>query len=224
MANYSREAWKTYNNVFDGFTERIITKLQGQGHFDELVKPITLGKEANVFIASKGEDFVIVKIYRTMNCNFNKMHEYLIADNRYMDIKNNKRRIIFSWVQREYSNLFIAREAISVPTPYSITHNVLVMELIGHGSEPAPMVKDRPPKDPQKFYELIRKNITALEKIGLVHGDLSAFNILNHEERPVFIDFSQGSTMDSPGVKELMTRDIYNINTHFEKLGAKVRP
>jgi RIO kinase 1 len=223
MANYSREAWKTYKNVFDTFTENILMKLQGQGHFDELLRPINLGKEANVFLASKADAFVVIKIYRTMNCNFNKMHDYLAHDERYMNIKNQKRKVIFSWVQREYANLFIAREVIMVPTPYVVNNNVLIMELVGHGEEPAPMLKDKPPKNPQAFYDEVRAMMDALKSKNLVHGDLSPFNILNNDERPVFIDFSQGSTMNSPGANELWTRDISNVNTFFARHGAQVR-
>jgi RIO kinase 1 len=222
--NASREAWKTYGNVFDGFTERILIKLQGQGHYDEMLGQVALGKEANVFVCSKGEDFVAVKIYRTMNCNFNKMHEYLIHDERYMDIKNNKRKVIMSWVQREFTNLLIARDVIPVPTPYAVAQNVLVMQFIGYGRESSPMLKDKPPKDPQAFYELVRENMTQLKERGLVHGDLSAFNILNHDEKPVFIDFSQATTVKSPNAEELYCRDIENVNAFFEKQGAKTRP
>jgi RIO kinase 1 len=223
MVRHNREEWKTYKNVFDKFTEGVLVKLQGQGHFDELVQPITLGKEANVFIATKREEFVIVKIYRTMNANFNKMHDYLVHDARYHDIKANKRKVIFAWVQREFANLLLAREHVRVPTPYSITSNVLVMELIGTGSTPAPMLKDAPPKNPQAFYEEIRAMMKTLRERGLVHGDLSAFNILNHDEHPVFIDFSQGTTSSSPGADELYHRDIKNVNAYFTKLRVPVR-
>lgn len=222
--NASREEWKTYGNVFDGFTERILIKLQGQGHYDEMLGQVALGKEANVFVCSKGDEFVAVKIYRTMNCNFNKMHEYLIHDERYMDIKNNKRKVIMSWVQREFTNLLIAREAITVPTPYAVAQNVLVMQYIGHGRDSSPMLKDKPPKDAQAFYEKVRANMEALKKTGLVHGDLSAFNILNHDEEPVFIDFSQATTTKSPNAEQLYRRDIENVNAFFEKHKVATRP
>ena len=194
MVRHSREAWKTYKNVFDKFTEENIIKLTGQGHIDQLLSPVALGKEANIFTAKKGEDTVIVKIYRTMNCNFNKMHEYLAHDDRYLDIKNNKRQIIFAWVQREAANLFLAREHINVPSPYTFMSNIIVMDMITVDGEPAPMLKDKPPKDPAVFYADCVRQLKKLRKAGLVHGDISAFNILNKENVPVFIDFSQATT------------------------------
>ena len=222
MPRYSREDWKTYKNVFDSFAEQNLMKLQGQGHFDELLQPITLGKEANVFTASKGEDRVIVKIYRTMNANFNKMHEYLTHDQRYQHVKRQKRKIIFAWVQREYANLFLAREVITVPTPYTFKDNIIIMEFIGD-DDPAPMLKDKKPKDPQAFYDSCRESLDKLREAGLVHGDISAFNILNFNDKPVFIDFSQSTTTESPRAQELFERDILNLNTFFLKFGVKVR-
>ncbi len=224
MVNHSREAWKTYKNVFDASTEAHLIKLQAQGHFDELLSPLTLGKEANVFTAKKGDEIVIIKIYRTMNCNFNKMHEYLIGDERYMNIKSQKRKVIFSWVQREFANLFLAREFVRVPTPHTFRENLIVMDFIGSpDGTPAPMLKDAVPKNPQLFYEECRTALDTLRKGGLVHGDFSAFNILNHDEKPVFIDFSQATTTKSPRAAELFARDIENLNIFFEKHGVKTR-
>lgn len=222
MPNYSRAAWKTYKNVFDSFTERNLLKLQGQGFFDELVSPITLGKEANIFLASKGDERVIIKIYRTMNANFNKMLDYLTHDERYQHIKSQKRKVILAWVQREYANLLLAREVVRCPTPHAVRENVLVMACIG-GELPAPMLKDKKPKKPDVFYEECRDALERLRAAGLVHGDVSAFNILNDDETPVFIDFSQGTTTKSPRAQELYERDVENLNKHFAKLGVKTR-
>jgi RIO kinase 1 len=140
-----------------------------------------------------------------------------------MNIKNQKRKVIFNWVQREFANLFIAREAITVPTPFAVNSNVIIMELIGQENRPAPMLKDKPPANPTAFYEEVRAMMNALHERNLAHGDLSAFNILNNDEKPVFIDFSQSSPLTSPGAKELVARDIVNVNTFFEKLGVAVR-
>jgi RIO kinase 1 len=56
----------------------------------------------------------------------------------------------------------------------------------------------------------------------LVHADLSAFNILNFDEKPVFIDFSQTTTSKNPHAEEYLNRDIKNITSFFKKLGVKV--
>ncbi len=214
--NTSREEWKIYQNVFDKFTIALIRKLISQDYFEELEMPLAVGKEANVFIAkTKDQNRVIVKIYRLENCSFNKMFDYIKQDPRYLSMRKNRRDIVFSWVQREYRNLLLAREAINVPTPIIFKNNILVLEMIG---EPSPMLKDKKPKNPKKFLDLILKDVKSLWKQGLVHGDLSAFNILNNSEKPIFIDFSQATVTQSFDAKELLLRDLKNIKQFFAKL------
>jgi RIO kinase 1 len=225
----SREEWKIRGNVFDQFTNGVLFKLTGQGLFGELRSALALGKEANIFIATPGrgserQEHVIVKIYRLENANFKKMLDYLRHDPRYMHTKPSRRAIIFAWCQREYRNLMLAREAIRCPAPLGFKSNVLVMSLIGDATsgEVARQLKDATPEDPKKFSQLILKDVTSLWKAGLVHGDLSAFNILNDNEAPVFIDFSQATPTNAPNGRELLTRDLTNIANHFRKLGVKV--
>jgi RIO kinase 1 len=219
MGNQKAE-WKTYKNVFDAHSIRLVEKLRSPGHFDELKSPIALGKEANVFTATKGDELVIVKIYRLENCNFNKMYSYLAPDPRFHGLKKKRRLIIFSWVQREYRNLLKAREVIRVPKPIAIRDNILVMEFIGR-EDPAPKLKDAAPENPKKFYDKTIANMRALHKAGLVHADLSDFNILNFEEEPIFIDFSQGTTTEHPQAEEFLERDVRNVTNYFKKIGVK---
>lgn len=217
-----REAWKTYGNVFDAFTLRTLFKLSSEGHFDELGGPISIGKEANVFVASKGREKVVIKIYRIATCNFRKMFDYIKTDPRYLGLRRHKRRIIFAWTQREYRNLLKAREAgVSVPTPIAWRNHILVLGYIGD-AEPALRLKDLPPQDPDDFCKRIVMNMKRLCLAGLVHGDLSPFNILNYHERPVFIDFSQCNSNDSPLADELWARDIKNIAQTCKRLGVAI--
>lgn len=225
----SREEWKIYGNVFDKFTLELLERLAAKGLFDELVSAIALGKEANVFTATPGrrsgrDEQVIIKIYRLENCNFKKMYDYLKHDPRYMHTKPSKRFVVFAWCQREYRNLLLAREAIRCPTPLGFKENVLVMGLIGDGKRgvAAKQLKDLAPEEPAAFAELVLKDIAALWKEGLVHGDLSSFNILNHQERPVFIDFSQAGPTNAPNAKELLERDLKNVAAFFRKHGVTI--
>ena len=226
MPKYPRridEKFKTMHNVFDEFTNRTIFKLISEGYFDGLESAIALGKEANIFSAKKGEDRVMVKIYRLEACDFNRMYDYIKQDPRYADLKGKKRKIILAWVQREYRNLLKAREAgVRVPTPLTFKNNVLVLEFICRGNEIAPRLINQKPKNPKEFFDDIISNMRKLYKAGLVHADLSAFNILNYEEKPVFIDFSQCSPINSPGTEDYLRRDIKNITIFFKKLGLKL--
>lgn len=221
MPKKTREEWKIYKNVFDSATVLNLVKLQSQHHFDGLESPIALGKEANVFTALKGKKRIIVKIYRVENCNFNKMYSYIAPDPRFAGMKKRRRLVIFSWVQREYRNLLKARQVIRVPTPIAVKDNVLLMEFIGR-DEPAPLLKDLPPKNAKKFFDKVVSNIKKLYKAGLVHADLSEFNILNFEQEPVFIDWSQATIIKHPDAKEFLKRDVRNIVKCFNKQGLKL--
>lgn len=225
MPRKSREEWKVYKNVFDEFTIRLIFKLSSQGHFEELKSPISIGKEANIFSAvRKDGKKVIVKIYRLEACNFNKMYDYIKYDPRFSEVKKNRRKVIFTWVQREYRNLLKAREAgVRVPTPLACTDHVLVMEFIGN-EEPAPKVKDLKPENPKEFFSKIIEYMRLMyQKGGLIHGDLSEYNILNFNENPVFIDFTQGTIIKSPRADELLERDIKNICKFAKKCSLNLK-
>lgn len=223
MSKITKEKFKTKHNVFDDFTNRTIFKLISQGHFDGLESPIIIGKESNVFSAKKGDKSIVVKIYRVNSCDFNKMFDYIKSDPRYLDLKGRKRNIIFHWVQREYRNLLKARKAnVRVPTPIVFKNHVLVMEFIGNGNKIAPMLKDKPPENTKKFFDEVIKNIRRLYKTGLVHADLSSFNILNLNDKPVFIDFSQCTSIQDQRAEEYLIRDIKNLCNFFRKQGLKL--
>jgi len=218
-----KDKFKVMHNVFDEFTNRTIFRLMGRGYFEGLESPIAIGKEANIFSAKTKTGRVMVKIYRLETCDFNRMYDYLKVDPRFLSLKAKKRKVIFAWVQREYRNLLKAREVnVRVPTPIAFMNNVIVLEFIGSGGEIAPRLKDKPPKNPKKFFMDIISQMKELHKAGLVHADLSAFNILNFNEKPVFIDFSQCTTLKNSNAEEFINRDIKNISTFFRKLNLKI--
>jgi len=213
---------KTFKDVFDNFTNVTILKLISKGQLDGLESPVSIGKEANIFSAQAQGEPVMVKIYRINVVDFNKMFEYLCADPRFPGINKNRRKVVILWAKREYRNLLKAREAgVRVPTPRAVLNNVLVMEFIGDEGVPAPRVKDLLPQNPKKFFEKVISGMQKLHKAGLVHTDLSQFNILNYNEEPVFIDMSQATTLENPNAEEYLTRDIKNVCAFFRKLGLK---
>ncbi len=224
MARIMREKFKTYKGVFDLFTEETIFRLISRGLFDGLQSPICVGKESNVFTALKGSEKRIVKIYRLETCDFNRMYDYLKFDFRFQSLKKQKRKVILTWAQREYRNLLSARDAnVRVPTPLAVMNNVLVLEFIGD-KNPAPKLKDAYPANPKEFFKELVREMKKLFRANLVHADLSAFNVLNYNEKPVLIDFSQTTTPDNPNAKEYLQRDIKNICNFFERLGVRTEP
>jgi|TARA_B100001964_G_C14189408_1_gene580270 RIO kinase 1 len=220
-----KERFKTKHDVFDEFTNRTIFKLMTEGHFKGLESPINIGKESNVFSALTEEGKrVIVKIYRLETCDFNLMYDYIKYDPRYLNLKDKKRKVIFAWVQREYRNLMNSREAqVSVPLPITFSNNVLVLEFVGKNDKIAQMLKDDIPKNKKQFFDKVIDNIRKMYKAGIVHADLSAFNILNFNETPVFIDMSQATLLRHPRAEEFLARDIKNICAFFNKIGLKVK-
>ncbi len=223
MATTNREDWKTFNAVFDSFTEKHVATLIQKGIIDGLIGPLSMGKEATVFLAQSKDKTVIVKIYRLSTCDFNRMYSFIRTDPRFPKLNKQRRKIVFAWAQREFRNLMKAREiGVRVPTPITNLFNILVMDLVGSGTEAAPKAKDKYPAKPKEFINEIFNQMRKLYKGGLIHGDLSPFNILNDQETPVFIDMSQSTTPDDPNAKEYLTRDLKNIVVYAKKLGVEL--
>ncbi len=218
-----REEFRTRQHVFDQFTNRTLFELSSHNHFSQLQSPLSTGKESNVFTAEKGKRLVIVKIYRLQTCDFRRMYEYIRYDPRFMGLENNRRKIIFAWCRREYSNLLLAEEAgLNVPHALAFQNNVLVEEFIGEKTEAARKVKDHMPEDPEDFWQQTIKQLKKLRAVGMVHGDLSAFNLLNFKEKPIFIDLSHTTQERNPRYNELWERDLHALFTFFRKLGVKI--
>ncbi|MBN2881470.1 serine protein kinase RIO [Candidatus Woesearchaeota archaeon] len=225
MAKIAHEKWDTYQNVFDDFTLRNIFRLESQGHFVELESTVSMGKEANTFSARCLDGtYVIIKIYRLETCDFNRLYDYIKYDPRYQGLRRQRRKIIFAWCQREYRNLLKLREAgVRVPKPIAFLNNVLVMEQIDDGKEVAPKLKDSYIDNPQEMTDkIINLMIMMYQKAGLIHGDLSAYNILNMNQEPVIIDVSQSMPLDAQTSADLLARDIKNMIIFFKKLGIVV--
>ena len=219
----TKNKFKVMHSVFDNFTNRTLFKLISEGHFKGLESPISVGKESNIFSAlTKNNKRVIVKIYRLETCDFNRMYDYIKADPRFDKLKRRRRQIIFAWVQREYKNLLKASKAkVNVPKTITFSNNVLVLEFIGEKNNNAPKLKDKIPKNEKQFFDEIITAIKKLYKAGMVHADLSAFNILSLKEKPVLIDFSQSTTLEHPEAMDFLERDVKNICNFFGRLGLK---
>ena len=100
-------------------------------------------------------------------------------------------------------------------------NNVLLEEFIGN-NKPAFKIKDYLPRAKKAFFEKIISGVKKMYNAGMVHADLSQFNILIHNFNPVFIDFSQGTVTQNNHAKELLERDIKNVVNFFNKRGLKI--
>jgi RIO kinase 1 len=216
---YSKDL-KTFRGVFDNRTLMVLYKLleKNKIYVESMVKE---GKESVVLVGSNGEGkHFAIKVFRTGASSFNAMWKYLIGDPRFQRVRKNRRHIVKEWAKREFKNTMIAFKAgVACPSPVDYSENILILDFIGKDSVPAPMMLNVDLENPGKDYEAVLKNMEKLAKTGLVHGDLSAYNIL-YLKKPILIDFSHGTTSKNPLFKELLMRDIKNINAYFSKLIA----
>jgi len=212
-------------SVFDERTIFTLSKLLRNGPLERVEGIISAGKEANIYLAYDlyGKE-VALKIYKIDSNTSKWMRNYIIGDPRFKKIPHNISKVIFLWASKEYKNLKRAyKVGLKVPNPLRIKDNILIMEYIGFGSIPAPLLKDiKSPKEPISLMNEILTFIKELyQKAKLVHGDLSEFNILYHNQKPLIIDISQAVSIHHPKAEVYLVRDIKNIFKYFEKLGIE---
>lgn len=208
---------KTIQHVFDRNTLQNLNKLESDGYIGSLIGPVGSGKESYVFLSRDYKDrTVAVKIHRHNIQSFNKIPSYL----RLRGTKTGGYlKKIDDWSRFEYNSLSKAFDSgVNAPEPYRLFKNVIVMQFIGEGEVPArPAVKDTN-FDVDRWYAEITGFIVKLGRKGMIHGDLSPYNILNFNGEPYLIDFSQALKLTNL-TKEYLLRDIRNINKWFTKLG-----
>ncbi len=220
------DLFKAIEEVFDHRTLLNVQKLMRKGIIKELRGAVAQGKEAKVFwgIGPNDEDLA-VKIFYVETADFIKgRYKYIEGDPRFEDLRRNPRKLICAWCSKEFRNLKLAYEAgVRVPKPITVLENILVMEFISFGDKrgvPAPLIKDYPPEDIEKAYwtiiDYIRK---AYVNGGIVHADLSEYNVLNTGTELVIIDWGSAVKSNHPLAKEFLKRDITNITRFFMKLG-----
>jgi RIO kinase 1 len=216
----------TVDSVFDERMYLQISKILKSGILSRIEGIISAGKEANVYLAyGQNNKEYAVKIYKIDTNTSKWMRNYIIGDPRFKRIPHNVSKIIYLWASKEFKNLKRAyKVGLNVPEPLFIKNNILIMDYIGFASIPAPKLKDiKFPKDPINLLNEILYFIKNLyQKAALVHGDLSEFNILYHNQKPVIIDISQGVTTHHPKAEILLVRDIKNIFNYFETIGVEV--
>ena len=195
------------------------------GYIDTVRYPVSTGKEGNVFFAvDEDGDPVALKIFRTSTSTFKKHAKYIEGDPRFKGLGGNKWKMIYAWANKEFKNLQRYAEAgLPVPEPITFDKNCLLMEYIGDEFGPAPQLKDVVIDDPTEMYdEVLSFIIDGWKDAHLVHGDLSEYNVLVWEGQPIMIDCGQAMTNDFFNAKDLLIRDITNVNRFFRNRGADI--
>jgi len=209
--------------VFNVPTLLALYHVMRKGFIDKMYGVVSAGKEARVYWAKDraGRD-VAVKIYLTLTAEFRKsIKQYIIGDPRFEAVSSDLRKLILKWVQKEYKNLKRMYNAgVRVPKPYYAYRNILVMEFIGENGVRAPLLKEIPltREEYEKIYGKVVEYMKLMyRKAGLVHADLSEYNIMVFHGEPVIIDVSQAVTLDHPLAIHFLLRDIRNIVKFFSE-------
>lgn len=220
----TKELRKTFGGVFDGRTIQTLSKLLQNGKLTSIDTMIKEGKESRVLAGKSAAGAVIIKVYAVEAANFRQMQPYLQGDPRFKGLRGDRASIIRAWAMKEYKNLKRATEAgVNCPEPIAVRNNVLLLGFIGEFPVPAPRLIDSEIENPQELFEQVLVQIRLMwGKAGIVHGDLSAYNVLIWENRPWIIDFSQSVAREHPMAKEFLERDIRNMASWFKKAGVQV--
>ncbi|MCE4628499.1 MAG: serine protein kinase RIO [Desulfurococcales archaeon] len=221
-----RDMTKTVEEVFDIHTLQHIRRLEWKGIVWELKGVVSSGKEARVYWAkSKDGRDLAVKIYLSATAEFRHgIYKYIVGDPRFERVpKGNFRRLIYEWTRKEYRNLRRMHEAgVRVPRPIAFSGNVLVMEFLGEEGYRAPLlaeiIDELGEEKINRLYVDVVDNIEAIVcRAGLVHADLSEYNVMVWRGRAWIIDVSQAVEHNHPMAREFLERDLANITRFFSR-------
>ncbi len=225
-SDYMLKEQKKVEATLDPTTMKHLSKFFNKGIIDKLEHVIAVGKESDVYMASSGTseiikgDYVIVKFFRIETSTFFNMADYIIGDPRFTKMEGrSKSAIIDIWCRKEFGNLEIAERAgVKVPKPYMFNRSILAMEFIGDEGEPAPQLRNyrMDIDEAERMRSTVMDYVKKMYLSGLVHGDLSEYNILVKDSVPYLIDFGQGVVTRHPHAPAFLRRDINNVAAYFK--------
>jgi RIO kinase 1 len=200
------------------------------GLIDEVNRQLMSGKEAMVFVVRCGDEVRCAKVYKEANKRaFRQSVDY--TENR--KVKNSRQARAMAkgtrygreaqeeaWQSAEVDALYrLARAGVRVPTPYNFHAGVLLMELVTDADgNAAPRLNDVEftPEQARVHFQALLRQVVLMLCAGVIHGDLSEFNILISAEGPVIIDLPQA--VDAAGnnhAKAMLERDVENLSNYF---------
>jgi RIO kinase 1 len=211
--------------------------LVDEGIIDSVERQLMSGKEAMVFVVRCGEESRCAKVYKEADKrSFRQAIDY--TENR--KTKNSRQARAMAkgtrfgreaqekaWQSAEVGALFrLAAAGVRVPRPYNFHAGVLLMELVvDHDGNAAPRLNDTQ-FTPGMAIELHRRLIGEVVRMlsaGVVHGDLSEFNILLGADGPVIIDLPQA--VDAAGnnhAQRMLVRDVDNLRRFFGRIAPEL--
>jgi RIO kinase 1 len=226
MREKRSEEYEVLEEVFDRSTLMNIYHFLNEGTIDEIHGAVAAGKESKLYWGKDRDGKNLgIKIFLMISAEFKKgMIPYIEGDRRFAKVKRDTRSLVFAWAQKEFTNLKQAYTAgVRVPKPIAVRQNVLIMEFIGENGVSAPLLRDAYLKNPEQIYQRLLLNIRKLyRRAGLVHADLSEYNVMIWKNKPVLFDVSQAVLREHPMAMQYLRRDLNNINYYFKRLGTEV--
>jgi RIO kinase 1 len=215
-----------------------IKPLYEDGIVDECLSQLMSGKEATVYIVRCGDDIRCAKVYKeAQKRSFKKAVQYQEGRKsrnsrraRAMEKKSSfgRKQQEEAWQNAEVDALYrLADGGVRVPQPYGCFDGVLLMELIiGDDGDVAPRLNDVALSEQQALedHAVIMHDVAKMLNVGIVHGDLSEFNVLLDEYGPVIIDLPQA--VDASGnnnAKAMLQRDIDNMTNYYAQFAPQLK-
>ena len=202
------------------------------GVIDAVMRPLKSGKEAAVYVVRAGDEIRCAKVYKDMaQRSFQQRVQYQegrkVRGSREARAigkasKYGRKQQETAWKNTEVDALYQLRDAgVRVPEPFGYFHGVLVMELVvdadGH-SAPRLGEVELSALQARGFHRFLIHQVQKMLCIGLIHGDLSEYNVLVAPDGPVLIDFPQVvSAAGNNAARTMLLRDVNNLTA---SLGA----
>ena len=196
------------------------------GVIDEVLRSLKSGKEATVYIVRTGTQSRCAKVYRDMGQrSFQKRAQYQegrkVRGSRQAramakSTRFGRKEAESAWKNTEVDALYKLQEAgVRVPKPFGYFNDVLVMELVTDANgNPAPRLGevDLTAEVAREYHTFLIRQIVRMLSIGLIHGDLSEFNVLVDAHGPVIIDLPQAvNAAGNNAAFAMLERDVNNI-------------
>ena len=218
-------------------TPKRLQSLIEEGLIDTVVRQLMSGKEATVYVVRHGAETRCAKVYKeATQRSFRQAVDY--TENR--KVKNTREARAMAkgtrfgrqateaaWQSAEVDALYrLAAAGVRVPQPYNFCDGVLLMELVTdeHG-DAAPRLNDVAftPEEARAHHATLLIEVVRMLCAGVVHGDLSEFNVLLGEHGPVIIDLPQA--VDAAGnnhAKRMLLRDVANLRGFFGRFAPEL--
>ncbi|MHB1566919.1 MAG: PA4780 family RIO1-like protein kinase [Acidiferrobacter sp.] len=211
--------------------------LVDDGLIDHVIRPLKSGKEAAIYIVSAAGEIRCAKVYKEANKRgFRQAARYqegrVVRNSRReraMDsgTRYGRREREDAWQTAEMQALYLLTEAgVRVPRPYSFLEGVLLMELIVDSDHnAAPRLADLELTEVQAitYHRILMTEVARMLCAGMVHGDLSEYNILVDATGPVIIDLPQAVDASANNSAAMFfIRDVDHLATYFGRFAASL--